>query len=78
MGVAAADLHAATVLQQRQQVLFTIWINELLLTVRRERAERDVLRHQLRETLECQDEQREAVPPPDLLEEEPVRQPELL
>ena len=54
-------------------MLLTSWLDELLVKVQRERAERDVLRHQLHETLQRQGEQRLGVLPPHLLEEEPVQ-----
>ena len=67
VGAAAAALDAATMFQQRQLLLLTACLDELLVTVRRERAERDVLRHRLRNTQERQDEQWVAVPLPHLL-----------
>ena len=64
MAVAAAGLHATTVLQQRQQLLLTAWLDELLVTVQRELVERDESQHMLREMVERQDEHRVAVPLP--------------
>ena len=61
MAVAAAGLHATTVLQQRQQVLLTAWLHELLVSVQRELVERDELQHMLREMMQQQDEHRVAV-----------------
>ena len=49
MAVAAAGLHATTVLQQRQQVLLTAWLDGLLVTVQQELVERDEPWHLLRE-----------------------------
>ena len=55
---------AATVLQQRQQLLLTAWLDELLVTVQRELVEREESQHLLRETVERQDEHGVAVPLP--------------
>ena len=67
VGAAAAALDAATMFQQRQQLLLTAWLEELLVTVPRERAVRYESRHRLRNTQERQDEQWVAVPPLHLL-----------